>query len=172
MDWKEILKKLAPTLGAALGGPLAGMAVTALGDALGTTPDAIKRAISAGQLTAEQLAAIQQAEIKLKADEAERGFRFAELEMKDRDSARSANVAGGTQRLLFWMSLLILSIAFGAELRVLFWGYPKEMVDAVLVGRILGLLDSTALQVMAYWYGTSSSSRTKTELLAQSTRSS
>lgn len=78
-DWKDTIRAIAPTVAAAIGGPLAGMAVAALGDVLGTTPEAVKRAISDVQLTAEQLAAIQQAELKLKSQEAELGFRFEEL---------------------------------------------------------------------------------------------
>ena len=35
----------------------------------------------------------------------------------------------------------------------------------LVVGRLVGLLDAIAMTVMAYWYGTSSSSAHKTELL-------
>lgn len=49
MDWKNLISSVAPFLGTALGGPLGGMAVSALGDALGLSDkseSAIKQALS------------------------------------------------------------------------------------------------------------------------------
>jgi hypothetical protein len=43
-------------------------------------------------------------------------------------------------------------------------GLPQGASELV-VGRVLGLLDAIAMMVLAYWYGTSSSSAMKTELL-------
>ncbi len=40
MNWKEIVKSIAPAIGAALGGPVGGMAVKFLGDALLGDPEA------------------------------------------------------------------------------------------------------------------------------------
>jgi hypothetical protein len=48
----------------------------------------------------------------------------------------------------------------------LFIGLPDGTPD-IVAGRVLGLMDSVALMVLAYWYGTSSGSAQKTELLAQ-----
>ncbi len=172
MDWIETIKTIAPTVASALGGPLAGQAVSAIGALFGmkdATSGKIKEAIENAQLTGEQISAIKQLEIKLKAEEAERGFRYAELEFRDRDSARRANVDGGTQKMLFWLSLVLLCITLGSELVVLFVGYPKELAE-IVVGRVLGLMDSVALMVMAYWYGTSNGSSRKTDLLSQGSK--
>lgn len=167
MDWLNTIKTIAPTVASALGGPLAGVAVSAIGNLFGikeANVEKIQSAIENAQLTGDQISAIKQLEIKLKAEEAERGFRYAELEFKDRDSARKANVDGGTQKMLFWLSLLLLTITLGAELVVLFNGYPKTLAD-IVVGRVLGLMDSVALMVLSYWYGTSNGSARKTDLL-------
>lgn len=167
MDWLNTIKTIAPTVASALGGPLAGVAVSAIGNLFGikdANVEKIQSAIENAQLTGDQISAIKQLEIKLKAEEAERGFRYAELEFKDRDSARKANVDGGTQKMLFWLSLLLLTITLGAELVVLFNGYPKAL-DDIVVGRVLGLMDSVALMVLSYWYGTSNGSARKTDLL-------
>ncbi len=169
MDWKEILKTLAPTVASALGGPLAGAAVTAIGAVFGVTDatqDKIKDIITSGQMTADQVASLRALELKYQAEERERGFRYNELEFKDRDSARQANVQGGTLKMLFWLSLVLLSGTLGSEIWVLFKGYPKEIPD-IIVGRVLGLLDSVAMMVLAFWYGSSNGSERKTELLAQ-----
>lgn len=167
MDWKSIVTTIAPTVASALGGPLAGAAVVAIGDLMGIsepTQDKIKDTIENGQLTGEQVAAIRQLDAKLKAEESERGFKYAELEFKDRDSARRASVDGGTAKLMFAMSVTLLLVTLGCELVVLFVGYPPALPD-IVVGRILGLMDSVALMVLAYHYGTSSGSARKTDLL-------
>lgn len=168
MNWKETVKTLAPTVASALGGPLAGAAVSAVGAVLGIdapTQDRIKSAIEAGQLTSDQIAKLKELEQQYQNDEKERQFRYAELEFKDRDSARQSNVQGGTQKYLFWLSLLLLAVSLGSEVVVLFNGLPNS-VSEIVVGRVLGLLDAVALMVMTYWYGTSNGSATKTDLLA------
>lgn len=169
MDWKDTVKTLAPTVASALGGPLAGAAVTAIGNILGLdkpTQDSIKSAIETGQLTSDQIAQIKQLELKYQNDEKERQFRYSELEFKDRDSARQANVQGGTQKHLFWMSIVLLIVSLGAEVYVLFKGLPQGTSELV-VGRVLGLLDAVAMMVLTYWYGTSAGSARKTEILSQ-----
>lgn len=164
----EFIKDLLPTLATALGGPLAGGAVKFFADKLGlseATKDAVLNAVKGA--TPEQLVEMKKIDAELKAQYIAANVKLEEIAAADRNSARQANVSSGVNKFLFWMSILLLSLAFGAELRVLFYGYPKDIVDAVLVGRILGLLDSVALQIMNYWYGTTSSSAHKTQLLAQ-----
>ena len=68
---------------------------------------------------------------------------------------------------MFWLSLVLLVGTLGSEIWVLFRGYPKDIPD-IIVGRVLGLLDSVAMMVLAFWYGSSNGSERKTELLAQS----
>lgn len=168
MNWIDTIKTIAPTVASALGGPLAGAAVSAIGSLFGIkepTTDKIQAAIENAQMTGQQISDLRQLEMRLKSEEAERGFKYAELEFKDRDSARKSNVDGGTQKMLFWLSLFLLAITLGSELVVLFNGYPKEIAD-IIVGRILGLMDSVALMVLAYWYGTSNGSARKSDLLA------
>jgi hypothetical protein len=166
MDWTKTLKTLAPTVASALAGPLAGEAVTALvGVFGGAGQEDVRKAIEAGRLTAEQIGQLRQLELQFQDNERERGFKYAELAFKDRDSARQANVSGGTQRPLFWLSVLLLLLCLGTEVTLLVLGLPVGTSELV-VGRVLGLLDAIAMTVLAYWYGTSSSSALKTELLA------
>lgn len=167
MNWLDTIKKIAPTVASALGGPLAGTAVIAIGEMFGMsepTQDKIKAAIENGSLTGDQISALKQLEMTLKAEESERGFRYAELEFKDRDSARRANVDGGTQKYLFWLSLVLLATTLSVEGTVLFNGVP-DTAPELIVGRILGLMDSVALMVLSYWYGTSSGSAQKTAMM-------
>lgn len=171
MSWIDTLKAVAPTVATALGSPMAGVAVSALGSIFGIdapTQDKIAKVFKAGQLTPEALEKIQTMELEYREHEAQRGVTYVELAFKDRDSARQASVSGGTLNKLFWLSLWLLSTVLGAELCVLALGVPHG-VPEIIVGRILGMLDGVALQVMNFWYGTSHGSSEKTALLAAST---
>jgi hypothetical protein len=144
------------------------MAVSAIGNILGidgATQTQIKAAIEQGQLTPDHIAKLRELELQYQNNEKERGFKYAELAFKDRDSARQANVTGGTLGKLFWMSLWLISTVLIAELCVLWFGVPHG-VPEIIVGRVLGMLDSVAMQVMNFWFGTSSGSAQKTELLS------
>jgi len=166
----DILKALAPTLASAVLGPLGGVAVSAIGKVLGidnATTESVSKAFQDGKLTSDQLAKLQELELQYQNEEKERGFKYSDLEFRDRDSARKANVEGGTQKYLFWLSMLLLAVSLGSEVWVLFNGYP-DAIPEIVVGRILGLLDSVTLMVLTYWYGTTNSSAQKNTLLANS----
>lgn len=168
-SWTDTLTKLAPTVASAILGPLGGIALSAIGNIIGidgATQDTIKAAIEDGRLTPEHIAELKKLEMSYIENEKERGFKYAELSFKDRASARESNVAGGVQNQLFWLSLLLLAVTLGSEVAVLFFGYPST-IDDIVVGRVLGLLDSVALLVLSYWFGSSSGSNDKTTLLAK-----
>ena len=78
-DWIDTLEKLAPTVASCLGSPVAGMAVGALESALGMSEDVVKQTVESGKLTGDQVVAIQQAELALKAKAQELGIDFAKL---------------------------------------------------------------------------------------------
>ena len=173
MAWQDIVRTVAPTVATALLGPLGGAAISALGNVLGiddATQSKISAAIEQGQMTPEIVAKLKELEMQYQENEKERGFKYEELAFKDRNSARQANVVGGIQEKVFWLSLVLLVITIGSEIGVLFFGYPTGTSEMV-VGRVLGLMDAVAMMIMAYYYGSSSSSNHKTELLAQSTHS-
>jgi hypothetical protein len=180
LDLKTLIGSVAPTLATMLGGPLAGTAVSALASAFGLSPDASKdditRAATAGMTPDviakvreadqrhQELMAQQQIDVKKLNDDYD--LALAKDDVDDRVSARTSSVQGGTNRDLFWLSLILLAFSLGCEGYVLFVGYPKSVPD-IVVGRVLGLMDSVTMMVLAFWYGTSSSSARKTELLSQ-----
>ena len=73
MDW---LKQIAPTVATALGGPLAGMAVSAISKAIGVDEDKVQDMISSNKLTADQVAQLKLAEIELAKQAQELGLNF------------------------------------------------------------------------------------------------
>jgi hypothetical protein len=164
----DFLKTLAPTLATLLGGPLAGLAVDILGPKLGltdATKDKITQVLQNGQLSGEQIVAIKQAELEAKAKEGELGFKFAELEFKDIDSARQRqmSVKDSTNTVLAY----IIVGSFIAMVTSTLFGWAK--VDSVLAGTLVGYLSAKAEQVLAYYFGSTKGSADKTRLLANST---
>lgn len=164
MDW---LKDLAPTVAAALGGPLAGIAVKAIGSAMGwtdATKDDVTKMLTTGQLSAEQVAAVRKAELELKQHESDNNFKFAELDVRDRESARQMQISNKsmTPEILSW---LIVAATIGLEGYVLLVGLPTSAPELV-VGRILGTLDTAFTGVLAYWLGSTVSARMKDATIA------
>lgn len=164
----DFLMSIAPTVATALLGPLGGIAIAGLGKVLGldnaTTKD-ITKAIQDGKITPDQLAEIQKMELQFKADEAERGFKYAELQFKDVQGAREMQIANNsaTPTILSYGVL----IGGGAMLWSVLFGYAKA--DSVLAGTLIGYAVSEMKQVLQYWFGSSQGSKDKDILLANTT---
>lgn len=163
----SFLSGIAPTVASALLGPLGGVAVAGLTKILGidggTVAD-VSKAISNGNITPEHVAEIRKLELEYQNDEKERGFKYSELEFKDRDSARNreAQVKDNTNKILAYTVVGAFIAMVGATLL----GYAK--VESVLAGTLVGYLSAKCEQVLAYYFGSSAGSSEKSRLLANS----
>jgi len=174
MDWLEVLKKLAPTVASAALGPLGGLAVAAIGDALGlesATKDKIADAFTKGQLTPEAIERIRTLELQFQNDEKERGFKYAELEykdhelvVKDRDSARQMQIA--THSKMPAVLTIMVTIGFFGVLVGLLMMPELKANEIVLV--MVGQLSAVWGACVAFYVSTTYSSANKNALLAQS----
>jgi len=167
MDFKDILKGLAPTVASALLGPLGGIAVQALGNIIGVdepTQDKIATAFKNQQLTSEMVAEIKKLELQYQENEAERGFKYAELEFQDTKSARDMQMATNslTPSILTWIVVTLTLLAEGA---LLFNQVPAG-ADPIILGRVLGTMDAALMMVLGFWFGSSHGSQRKSEMLA------
>jgi hypothetical protein len=160
MEW---LKTIAPTVATALGGPLAGMAVSAVAKAIGCEPDEVQGIISSNKLTAEQVASIQLAELELKKQAQSMGLDFAKLTVEDRKSARDMQIATKSM-LVPSLAILIVSAFIGVVIATL-GGFA--VVDSVLAGTLIGYISAKAEQVVNFYFGSSAGSKEKTDLLAK-----
>jgi membrane-bound ClpP family serine protease len=104
------LAQLAPTIATAMGGPLAGMAVEAVGKALGVPPADAQKMLDNGKMTSDQLAQLKQAEIALQTQAQELGLDFEKLAVQDRASARS--MQSETRSWIPGVMALVVTIGF------------------------------------------------------------
>lgn len=177
MNWEAIkpwVAKIAPMLGTALGGPLGGAAGALLGSALGikdATPGSIEAAIKTGTLTGDQIVALKKAEEDFALKMADLGYEnteaLAELEFKDRDSARNREIQI-RDKMPMILGLTFTVGFFFILVWMLKWGIQREAGgDALLI--LLGALGAGVTQVLNYYFGSSRGSQEKNTLLHRST---
>lgn len=163
MDW---LKQIAPTIATALGGPLAGMAVSAISKAIGVDEDKVGDLIANNKLTAEQIAQVKLAEIELQKQAQELGLNFEKLEVEDRANARAMQVAAIQSDDPFVRRYIYYFITFWSLFSasyipwITFGVIPEDNVR--FADTILGFLLGTMVSSMfAFLLGSSLGSRNK-----------
>ena len=151
----SFLSKLLPTIASCLGSPLAGAAVEAVGKALGmseATTDKVQRALTSGNLTAEQIAALQAADLHLKTRMAELGIDAEKLAAEDRASARAMQIKTGSH--VPAVLGLTITVGFFGILVALMTGVLKLWDNAGLQ-MLLGSLGTSWGMVVSYYFGAS-----------------
>jgi hypothetical protein len=161
MSW---LEQIAPTIATALGGPLAGMAVSAVSKAIGVSPEEVQNVIQAGKMDATQIAALQQAELELKKQAQQLGLDFAKLSNEDRASAR--NMQTSVRSFIPpTLSILVTLGFFGILIGLMLQKFQTS--DALML--MLGSLGTAWTGIIAFYFGSSAGSQAKDELLHKST---
>lgn len=152
MNW---IKSILPTIGTLLGGPLGGAAVDAVGKALGmseATTEKVQKALSSGNLSAEQMAALQSADIELKTRMAELGIDAEKIAQADRESARNMQVHTGS-----WVPAslaVVLTICYLTIICCLLTGDMKLWENPTLT-LLLGGLTTGFTSVLSFYFGAS-----------------
>lgn len=169
---RRVIETVAPTLGAALGGPLGAAAGNMIAVAVGA-----KRAdgsVDTGKV--EQALAQQDPAVLLKLREAQNQF---DLDMErlgvererlvytDRSDARS--LAKTDMRPQIWISILFLGGYFMLLILLMTGDIQLEGVAKDQFGVLMGVLTAGVTVIMAFWFGSTSGSAVKSALLANST---
>ena len=162
MDW---LKQVAPTIATALGGPLAGLAVSAVSKAMGIDEADVNETIKTGKLTAEQIASIKQAEIELQKSAQELGLNFEQLAVEDRKSAREMQVQ--TKSYIPATLAVVVTLGFFGILYMLMAGKIMPGSEALMI--MLGSLGTAWTGIIAFYFGSSAGSQAKDEMIHKST---
>jgi len=160
MEW---LKQIAPTIATAMGGPLAGMAVSAISKAIGVEPEKVGDLISNNKLTAEQIAQVKIAEIELQKQANELGLNFEKLAVDDRKSAREMQAT--TRSIVPPVLAAIVTVGFFGILVMMLLGRVDSNNPPILM--MLGSLGTAWTGIIAYYFGSSAGSQAKTDLLSK-----
>jgi len=158
------LAQLAPTIATALGGPLAGMAVEAVGKVMGIAPADAQKVLESTKLTGDQVAQIQQAELDLKLKAQEMNLDFEKLANDDRKSAR--DMQSSTRSLIPACLAIGVTLGFFGILGCLMSGRVNAGPEIEIM---LGSLGTAWTGIIAFYFGSSASSQKKDDLLHQST---
>ena len=169
----EILRSLVPTLASAVLGPLGGVAVAAIGKVLGidnATTESVSKAFQDGKITPDQLAELKKLELQYQNEEKERGFKYSELEFKDREGDRRDTQDARNMQISnksAFPAILSAGITVGF-FGVLGWMlYDPNVVNSPPLLIMLGSLGTAFAQVINYWLGSTRSSQNKDVMLAQ-----
>jgi hypothetical protein len=162
MNW---LMQIAPTIATCLGGPLAGLAVTALSKLFGVAPDQVQSMINDNKLSADQIAAVQQEEIRFKEQTQALGLNFEQLAVEDRKSARDMQTT--TQSIIPPLLSILVTVGFFGILAYLMVT-PADTANTPLM-IMLGSLGTAWTGIIAFYFGSSAGSQKKDAMLYNST---
>jgi membrane protein required for beta-lactamase induction len=153
-----LLKGIAPAVATAVGGPLGGLAVTAIANKFGVADDV--------QAVAKAIAGDPEAASKL----AELDLRQFELENEDRDSARHMQETALNQddkfakHFIYWFAWFWSVGSMAYFFAITFGQVPASGKDFgnIILGFLLGTAVAT---IISFFYGSSKSSKDKTDAM-------
>ena len=150
----KLIENVAPTIATALGGPVAGIAVKALSNALLGHGDGSEDDIKAALATAtpDQIAAIRKVDADFKVQMKQLDIDLVKISADDRDSARQ--MAVGTHSWTPSIMSYVIVVCWAVIQYFLF----THIIDASmreLIARVLGTLDGALMLVLSFWFGSS-----------------
>jgi len=162
MSW---LEQVAPTIATALGGPLAGLAVTAIAKVIGVDEKDVQATIDNGKMSADQIAQLKLAELEFQKQTNELGLNFEKLAVDDRKSARDMQIS--THSFVpAMLSVLVVTAWAVIQYFLLTHVIATEMREIII--RILGTLDAALMLVLSFYFGSSNSSQAKDKMIYNS----
>lgn len=160
MNW---LSQVAPTIAMALGGPLAGLAVTAVSKALGIDEADITKTIESNKLSADQITQLKLAELELQKQAQALGLNFETLAVEDRKSAR--DMQASTKSWVPGTLAIGITVGFFGILFALMVGYATKSDELMIM---LGSLGTAWTGIIGFYFGSSAGSQHKDDLLFKS----
>ena len=167
IDLKKIVGAVAPALAKALGGPLAGTAVSAIAKkVLGkeyATEDEIAEVMA--KATPEQIVSLKKLDLEFAKQLSDAGIELDKLEVADRASAREMRMANPKD----WVpNALAACLLVG--LLALTWFLLGSEVPAgnkEIIINLMGVLEGALVTVFTFFFGSSRSSDEKSKVLGR-----
>ena len=161
----DLIATVAPMVATALGGPLAGVATRAIAGKLLGNEDASAEEVEAALAvaTGTDLAKLKQLEYEFKAQMSDAGIEMEQIAAGDRDSARDRQV-----RMRDWtpsvLGAAIIIGFFGLLAYLIKYGLPPQGSEVLLI--MVGALAAMTTQVGNYFFGSSTGSKNKDNIIA------
>lgn len=160
-SWKDIVMNVAPMLGTALGGPMAGAAVKVIAEEVLGDPNASESQVADFIATADPdaLLKLKQADHDFKLKMEELGLELEEIRYKDRASAREM------AKYNMWPQIILSSVytvGYVYLLAAFLIGdvsVPTELKTEFNL--VLGVLTAGMANIMQFWFGSSAGSKSK-----------
>lgn len=170
MDLSKLMANIAtvaPTVALALGGPVAGLAVTALSQALTGKQDTSsdQLALMLAKPTADQITKLKEAEQAFAQKMKELDINIIQIAAADLASARQREMTTGDHLTPRVLAVLVSVGFFGILGWMLNNAIPPTGKEALLV--MLGALGTGWTAVLSYYFGSSAGSFDKTTVLQQ-----
>lgn len=149
-----LIETIAPTIASALGGPVAGMAVKCLSNALFGHGDASEADITGAlaNATPEQIVAIRKVDNDFKVQLKQLDIDLVKIAAQDRDSARQ--MAIGTHSWTPSIMSYVIVVCW-AIIQYYLFTHIIEPSMRELIARVLGTLDGALMLVLSFWFGSS-----------------
>ena len=163
MSWTDTLEAVAPGRATALGGPVAGLAVSTIEKVFGLTPGSgtdDTMSVAMAQATPDQLLALKKADNDFMVQMKQLDINLADIDEKDRASARDRQ-AETKDPIPGILAILAVSGFFGILIYMLGWGIKKDVAGSDAFLLLLGSLGTVVTQVFSYYYGSSRGSQGK-----------
>ncbi|KKK79434.1 hypothetical protein LCGC14_2833540, partial [marine sediment metagenome] len=161
---KALLGSVAPLLGVSLGGPMGGVAMKFLADKFtgGDTGSVEDFLLSANP---ETLQALKVAELEFKQEMKKLDIDLEQIAADDRSSARDlAKERGITPQVI--LSVVYTTGYFGVLFMFMTGHLNVPAEYSSMFSGLLGVLSAAQVQIMNFWFGSSSGSKRKTEVIA------
>ena len=169
-DWKKTLGTVAPGLATMLGGPLAGMATSAVMDYFGieSTGDPEQDEVLLSQKVAGMTPAdaieLKKIEANLAIELKKVGVDIYKIEVEDRQGARSMREKLGGDYLSAVVAVLV--VCGWLFINYVLFTATTALPNETILLRTLGTLDAALLTILYFLYGSSAGSRKKDEAKA------
>ena len=174
----KIIGKVAPEIAKALGRPVAGIAFDYLSDKLGKKVKAVEDIVEYIEgATQPQLADLRKLDQEFLAKMRQMDVDIERINAADRDSARSMQIVAlqgndvFAKRFLYWFAIGWSVVAAIYIVAITFIPIPKDSIRFadINLGFMLGTIVTT---IVKFFFGTSSSSSQKTDIMADLMKSS
>jgi hypothetical protein len=166
IDWKGLVGTVAPTIATALGGPLAGMATSAISKALLGKSDGTEAEIAdtlSKSTDPDILQKVKQADQEFAAKMKQLDIDVYKIDAEDRASARAREMA-----LKDWVPktlALLYTVGYFIILIIVFIFPIKE--NQQLINTLFGIISAAQMAIITYYFGSSAGSARKSEMIDQ-----